>query len=160
MFYIIENECQLEDLEKSEILDECYINIIPGNYNYHPKILSDSNNISLVYLKPLKSHKGYMICIKHSESLSIEYDKFLLFIEKIGKIYTFDKKNISSSCFSLSSIIPLIQKRQFEFVGLSPSLPLPPNIASILLPISPNMEYMCLNRLNKKNLSSPPGCLS
>lgn len=83
MHFIIETD---EQLDKLEIGEECFIQVITNHPKYHPKISS----VSLVYYHDF--NKGYMICINHSESLSINFTKVLDFIAKHDKVYVFDKK--------------------------------------------------------------------
>jgi hypothetical protein len=83
MFYIIEKESQLPQLPA---FDECFVHVIPNNYNYHPAI----SEVSLLYVKPFND-KGYIFCIKHSESLSLEWDTVKQFL--LGKtLYAVDAK--------------------------------------------------------------------
>jgi len=65
MFYVIERESQLEKLGPFE---DCFIDFIPQNNNFHPKLTS----LSLIYIRPLNDHKGYILCLKHSESFSLD----------------------------------------------------------------------------------------
>lgn len=90
MFYIIEKVEQLERLGKK---GEMYIDVVPYNYNFHPKLQEDK--VSLVYLRePRKYEKGYIICVRHNESLSISLDTVRKFLkEKIEKLFVLDKKN-------------------------------------------------------------------
>ena len=68
MFYIIETKDQLEQLDK-ELKDKeniLYVKLIPYSYEVHLKL----SNLSCVYIRSLKSHKGYLILMKHSEALN------------------------------------------------------------------------------------------
>jgi hypothetical protein len=85
MFYIIETRQQLQNLYC--LGDECYINIIPLNDNYHSLLTSPS----LIYFKTLTS-KGYIFPINHSEGFSLELNEVLEWINRYNKIYTLNKK--------------------------------------------------------------------
>lgn len=63
-FYIIDKQEQLNKLGE---FDDCFIKFIPFNYNYHPQL----NEVSLIYIHPINRDKGYILCIKHNESLSL-----------------------------------------------------------------------------------------
>jgi hypothetical protein len=85
MFYIVETRQQLLNLHCSG--DECYVNIIPLNDNYHSSLSSPS----LIYFRTPKG-KGYIFPINHSEGFSLELDDVLEWISKYSTIYTLNKK--------------------------------------------------------------------
>jgi hypothetical protein len=87
MFYIIERKDQLDQLHLGE---DMFMHIIPTNDNYHP-ILQD---ISLIYVRWTKGHKGYILCINHSESFSLETHDVIDKLSKVNKIYTLDNKAV------------------------------------------------------------------
>ena len=86
MFYIIEKQNQLEQLGS---FNDCFIDFIQYNNNFHPKLSS----LSLVYIRPLDSHKGYILCIEHSESFSLTQQNVFDWINNnTKKLFVFDKK--------------------------------------------------------------------
>jgi hypothetical protein len=87
MFYIIEKQDQLDQLHIGE---DTFIHIIATNENYHPTL----QNISLIYIRWIKGHKGYILCINHSESLSLSITDILAKLSKVTNIYTLDKKAV------------------------------------------------------------------
>jgi hypothetical protein len=87
MFYIIEKQDQLDQLHIGE---GTFIHIIPTNENYHPAL----QNISLIYVRWIKGHKGYILCVNHSESLSLSITDILDKLSKVNNIYTLDKKAV------------------------------------------------------------------
>jgi len=87
MFYIIERSDQLEQLHIGE---DIFMQVIPVNENYHPALQS----ISLIYIRWIKSHKGYILCVNHSESLSLSITDILAKLSKVNNIYTLDKKAV------------------------------------------------------------------
>jgi hypothetical protein len=87
MFYIIEKQDQLDQLHIGE---DTFIHIIPTNENYHPAL----QNISLIYIRWIKGHKGYILCINHSESLSLSITDILAKLSKVNNLYTLDKKAV------------------------------------------------------------------
>lgn len=95
MYFIIETESQLQKLESSE---ECFVNLITNSDNYHP-ILSKP---SLVYYNNGK--KGYVLCVSHSESFSVEFQKIKQFVESHKRVYVLDKK-FHSYFFDHSNLI-------------------------------------------------------
>ena len=88
MFWLIEDSEQLEDFS-CQGFDEVFLEVIPYNFKTHPNI----DNVSLLYVRPLKAHKGYMLCIDHSETLSLELNAVIEILSKIKKIYVRDKKS-------------------------------------------------------------------
>ncbi len=83
MYFIIESQDQLDRLGVS---DECFVQVITNNDNYHPKL----SNAILVYYR--NNDKGYILCSKHSESYSIPFSTIKNFIESHSKVYLLDKK--------------------------------------------------------------------
>ena len=89
MYYLIETTEQLKQFELYDY-KEAFIEIIPNNNNTHP-VLAE---ISLIYLKPLNSVKGFMLCVNHSESFNLSLNDVEKFLENFNKLYTRDKKYI------------------------------------------------------------------
>jgi hypothetical protein len=87
MFYIIEKQDQLDQLHIGE---DTFIHIIPTNENYHPAL----QNISLIYVRWIKGHKGYILCVDHSESLPLKITDILDKLSKVTNLYTLDKKAV------------------------------------------------------------------
>jgi hypothetical protein len=87
MFYIIEKQDQLDQLHIGE---DTFIHIIPTNENYHPAL----QNISLIYVRWIKGHKGYILCVNHSESLSLTITDIINKLSKVTNLYTLDKKAV------------------------------------------------------------------
>ena len=67
MFYIVETAAQLEKLVELD-LNETFISVIGFSDHIH-NIL---NNPSLIYLRPVKSTTGFIVCIDHTESFKLE----------------------------------------------------------------------------------------
>jgi len=87
MFWLIENTSQLKQLYNKGY-DEVFVELIPLHDLVHPKL----TGLSLIYLRPIKGRKGYIICINHSETMSVE-EKHILSLFKLYKtIYTTDQK--------------------------------------------------------------------
>jgi len=96
-FYIIERQDQLEQLHLGE---EAFIHVIPLNEHYHPLL----QQISLFYVRELKGHKGYILCVDHSESFSLTVDEIINKLSKINKLYVLDKKSFIHQT-SLNSLV-------------------------------------------------------
>ena len=66
MFYIVETTEQLDEFihtgYKSVFVEPVYYNDLA-----HPAI----NELSLLYIKPINDNKGYILCLKHNEALSL-----------------------------------------------------------------------------------------
>lgn len=86
MFWIIETKDQLEELINKNY-KKVFVEVVPFNYNFHPSI----NDISLVYFKPLDD-KAYMICLNHSETLSVGKNQLKKLLNQIDELYVRDKK--------------------------------------------------------------------
>ncbi len=87
MYWLIENQNQLEELYSSD-LEEAFIEIIPYSNGIHPV----ENQICAVYIRPLNSTKGYIASISHSETLSLDIREVKRLIRKFKRIYVRDKK--------------------------------------------------------------------
>ena len=86
MFYIIEKQEQLQQLPPFK---DCFVRFIQQNDNYHPKLSS----LSLVYVRDITQHKGYILCIDHSESFSLTQDSvFDWLLNNTDKLFVLDKK--------------------------------------------------------------------
>ena len=85
MFYIIEKQEQLSQLGPFK---ECYVNFIPHNDNYHPKL----SELSLVYVRDITHHKGYILCLDHNESFSLDKQEVFDWLLKADKLWVIDKK--------------------------------------------------------------------
>ena len=89
MYWLVENEEQLSVLINSGY-KEAFVEIIPYNDIIHPVL----NNVSLVYIRPIKASKGYMVCISHSEALNALNTRINEILNKFEKLYCRDKKEI------------------------------------------------------------------
>ena len=87
MYWLIETEEQINTLERIKY-EEAFVEIIPYSNQEHPT----QNEISAIYIRPLKSTKGFMVTISHSEALSIDINRVLRVLNTYKKIYTRDKK--------------------------------------------------------------------
>ena len=89
MFYIVEEESKLKNLEKLLKLG-AFIEVIPNNYNLHPKL----SNTTAVYIRILKSNYGYIIPVDHSEGINIDKNRLLELLKSASKLYTVNKKEV------------------------------------------------------------------
>ena len=88
MFWLIETQEQIQYLIESKP-QEAFIEIIP----YHDKIHPALNDVSLVYYRPSNDTKGYMLCIDHSETLSVNKTLVNDLLTSIPVVWVRDKKN-------------------------------------------------------------------
>ena len=89
MFYIVEEEAKLQNLERLVKLG-CYVDVISSNDLYHPKLTSTV----AVYIRLLKSDHGYIIPINHDEGLNVDKNRVYELLLKANNLYTLDKKNL------------------------------------------------------------------
>ena len=87
MFWLIEEKEQLEQFS-ARGFKEVFLEVIPHNFNTHPIL----DSVSLLYVRPVNASKGYMLCVDHSETLSLNYDAVIQTLKGIEKIYVRDKK--------------------------------------------------------------------
>ena len=88
MFWLIETQEQINYLQNSNF-KEAFIEIIPHHDKVHPAL----NNISLVYFRPITASKGFMICLDHSETLSINNSIVNELLASVECLWVRDKKN-------------------------------------------------------------------
>jgi len=87
MFWLIENEKDLEYLQ-AKVIQEAFVEIIPYHDNIHPAI----NGLSLVYIRPFNDTKGYMLCVDHSETFSLNKTVIDGILQNIERVWVRDKK--------------------------------------------------------------------
>lgn len=87
MFWLIEKDLQIEYLINKKY-EEVFVEVISYNDNLHPIL----NDVSLIYYKPLKSNKGFMLCIDHSESLNTDKTLIDTLLTQTSRIWVRDKK--------------------------------------------------------------------
>jgi len=87
MYWLVEEDSQIEVLINSGF-KEAFIEVIPYSDYVHPTL----NDVSLVYIRPINANKGYMICVSHSETLSVLKTRVDTLIEGFKVLYCRDKK--------------------------------------------------------------------
>ena len=87
MYWLIETEDQLQELSKFGY-EEAFVEVIPYSNTIHPV----ENQVCAIYIKPLKSKKGFIASIDHSETLPLNIDKVKRVISNFERIYVRDKK--------------------------------------------------------------------
>jgi hypothetical protein len=86
MFYIIERQ---EQLDKLGPFNDCFVQFIQQNDNYHPKL----SPLSLIYVRDITQHKGYMLCLDHNESFSLPYQETLNWLlGNTDRLFVLNKK--------------------------------------------------------------------
>ena len=86
MFYIVERQDQLNNLNT---LGDCFVSFIPQNDNFHPKL----SPLSLIYIRSLNEHKGYILCLDHNESFSLDKQQVFDWIDtNTDKLWVLNKK--------------------------------------------------------------------
>jgi len=106
MFWLIETEKDLEYLYQKPIL-EAFVEIIPHHDNIHPAL----NDVSLVYIRPFNDTKGYMLCVDHSETFSLDKTVIGAILQNIERVWVRDKKQALyyfpiKALHDLSQLIP------------------------------------------------------
>jgi hypothetical protein len=86
-FWLIETENDLIYLQQTPI-QEAFVEIIPYHDHIHPAL----NDVSLVYIRPFNDTKGYMLCIDHSETFSLDKTVIGAILQNIERVWVRDKK--------------------------------------------------------------------
>lgn len=138
MFYIIERQDQLEKLGP---FNDCYIEFIQHNDNYHPKL----SYLSLIYIRDLAHHKGYMLCAEHNESFGLHWDNIEAWLlDNTQKLFVLDKKQAlyhfphEDKLFDINFIKPI--KSSIELPVIKHYYKFDYNAINALIPISKHYE--------------------
>jgi hypothetical protein len=104
MFYVIENTNHIEQLFDQELDKEhdIFVHVVKSQPNTHICI---SNTVSLVYIFQLNTSKGYMLCIKHNETFSIDLDVVEQYLQRYKTIYCIDRPTILNTLPSLKPML-------------------------------------------------------
>ena len=89
MYWLVEDLEQLKRFYNSGYR-KAYIEIISNNDRVHPAI----NDLCAVYIRPLESSKGYMLCTSHSESINVKKDWVYKILQKFDVLYCKNKKQL------------------------------------------------------------------
>ena len=89
MFYIIESEHQIEKL-KQIIKQDCFIEVIPSNPFYHPKLSTPLG----IYIRPVEEQQGYILPIDHPDCLNLDQTTVQEIVKGFNKVYTLDSKKL------------------------------------------------------------------
>jgi hypothetical protein len=86
MFYIIEKHSQLQHLPS---FNDCFVQFIQQNDNFHPKL----SPLSLIYIRDITQHKGYILCLDHNESFSLDQQETLNWLlGNTDRLFVINKK--------------------------------------------------------------------
>ena len=89
MYWLIEDLDQLTQFYNSGY-NEAFIEVIPTDHAEHPM----QNSVSLVYIKPIQSSKGFILSIDHSETFNNDKTHIDAILKKFKVLYCRDKKEI------------------------------------------------------------------
>ena len=89
MYWLIEDLDQLTQFYNSGY-NEAFIEVIPTNHTEHPT----QNSVSLVFIKPIQSSKGFILSIDHSETFNNDKTHIDAILKKFKVLYCRDKKEI------------------------------------------------------------------
>lgn len=115
MFYIIETDTQLERLQSFGRLGG-YVDIVPTNYFYHPKLTSTV----AVYIRPTNSKHGFIVPIDHDEGLNVDKERVYEILKSYSTLYTLDKKLLLyhfnlQGAIDLSLLYSMVKYEKLEY---------------------------------------------
>jgi len=141
MYWLVETEEQVKNF-KSEGYKEGFVEIIPYNSFQHPI----TNSISLIYIRPLNSTKGFIFPINHSEAFLLSEEIPISILETFSTLYVRDKKE-----FLHYIIHPKIMYLTFHNINYKLTLPTVYNFfqrkyenkkdLNLIIPIVKHYEY-------------------
>lgn len=130
-FFIVETNEQLQELIDKDY-DKVFIEPIYFNNNTHPSL----NKLSLLYIKPLNGDKGYMLCINHSESLSLNKTDISNLLTSYKEIYLRNRK-------SFLYFFPLKNTFDISFKSIN-----------YIEPTTPSQEFFYQKFYDKENINT------
>jgi len=89
LYWLIESRDQLKEFYNKEY-QEVFLEPIYSNDNYHPIL----NEIIALYIKPCNGDKGYMLCISHDDTFSLNNTFIDTILQTFTTIYVRDKKQL------------------------------------------------------------------
>jgi len=101
MFWLIETKEQLREFV-NEDFKEVFVEVIPHHNHIHPAL----NDICLIYIRPTYDSKGYMLCVDHSETMSIGKTYIEKILQHTDTVYVRDKKSFLYY-FQLNKVIDI-----------------------------------------------------
>jgi len=87
MYWLVESEEQLKEFEQQQY-QEVFVEVIPFDNREHPY----ENEVCAVYIFPLKSTKGFILPVSHSETLSLKLSEIERILNAFETVYVRDKK--------------------------------------------------------------------
>jgi hypothetical protein len=108
MFWLIETKEQLREFV-NEDFKEVFVEIIPYHNHIHPTL----NDVCLIYIRPTYDTKGYMLCLDHSETMSIRKSYVEKILQHIDTVYVRDKKSFLYY-FQLNKVIDISSIKHIE----------------------------------------------
>lgn len=108
MFYIVETEQQLQQLEYLNYKD-VFIHIITGNDYYHPKLVPTVG----VFIKPI-GLEGFFIPIAHEEGFNVKEERISKLLDSYQTKYTIDRK-ATLYHFNLNNVVDLSLKHSLTY---------------------------------------------
>ncbi|MEK6883055.1 MAG: hypothetical protein AABY22_25750, partial [Nanoarchaeota archaeon] len=101
LYWLIETQDQLKEFYSRDY-KEVFIEPILFNDQIHPKL----NQLCALYIKPFNNDKGYMLCISHDDTLSLNIQHIDTILQDFDAIYVRDQK-LLSYWFSSNSFIDI-----------------------------------------------------
>lgn len=108
MYWLVETKDQLREFFNQDY-KEVFVEVIPYHNQIHPAL----NDVCLVYIRPTYDSKGYMLCIDHSETLSIGKTYIEKILQHIDTVYVRDKKTFLYY-FQLNKVIDISSIKYVE----------------------------------------------
>jgi hypothetical protein len=108
MFWLIETKEQLREFV-NEDFKEVFVEIIPYHNHIHPTL----NDVCLIYIRPTYDTKGYMLCLDHSETMSIGKSYVEKILQHVDTVYVRDKKAFLYY-FQLNKVIDISSIKHIE----------------------------------------------
>jgi hypothetical protein len=108
MFWLIETKEQLREFVNQDY-KEVFVEVIPYHNHIHPAL----NDLSLVYIRPTYDTKGYMLCIDHSETMSIGKSYVEKILQHTDTVYVRDKKSFLYY-FQLNKVVDISSLKNID----------------------------------------------
>ena len=108
MFWLIETKEQLREFVNQDY-KEVFVEVIPYHNHIHPAL----NDVCLIYIRSTHDSKGYMLCLDHSETMSIGKSYVEKILQHTDTVYVRDKKSFLYY-FQLNKVIDISSIKHVE----------------------------------------------
>lgn len=106
MLGLVDKKTEIEQIKADIAGKDCFVEIIPGNYYFHPKI----NNVVAIYIRNLNTQKSYILSAEHPDSYNLDKKSIEEILKLPNSILVSSRKD-----FLYYFIVPNVKDINFVF---------------------------------------------